>query len=100
MLAFLPGNISVYSCVCQGANIDCLYRVLTKLFEEFHQALLLVCNCNAVDEDEDEDENPEQLHTTLPLAVTTTVCGAVPEKLATMKVFLESDVDVERDSVG
>jgi len=47
-----------------------------------------------------EDENPEQLHTTLPLAVTTTVCRAVPEKLATMKVFLESDVDVERDSVG
>lgn len=36
----------------------------------------------------------------LPLAVTTTVCGAVPEKLATMKVFLESDVDAERDSVG
>jgi len=42
-----------------------------------------------------EDENPKQLHTTLPLAVTTTVCGAVPEKLATMKVFLESDVDGE-----
>ena len=46
------------------------------------------------------DENPEQLHTTLPLAVTTTVCEAVPEKLATMKAFLESDVDAERDSVG
>lgn len=47
-----------------------------------------------------ENENPEQLHMPLPLAVTTTVCGAVPEKLATMKVFLESDVDAERDSVG
>ena len=37
---------------------------------------------------------------TLPLAVTTTVCGAVPEKLVTMKAFLESDVDAERESVG
>lgn len=47
-----------------------------------------------------EDENPEQINTTLPLAVTTMVCGAVCEKLATMKAFLETDVDAERESVG
>lgn len=47
-----------------------------------------------------EDENPEQLHMTLPVGVTTTMCGAVPEKLVAMKAFLESDVDAERESVG
>ena len=40
-----------------------------------------------------------KLHKTLHLAVTTTVCGAIHKKLATMEAFSDSNVDAERESV-
>ena len=77
--------------------------VFTEFLPNFSKNSIKQCSLSATAREWQqifEDEYPEQLHTTLPLAVTTTVCGAVPEKLVTMKAFLESDVDAERESVG
>lgn len=77
--------------------------VFTEFFPNFSKNSFKLCSLSAIAREWlqiFEDENPEQLHVTLPLVVTITVCAAVPEKLATRKVFLKSDVDAERESVG
>ena len=43
------------------------------------------------------DENPAQLQTTFPLVVTDTVCGTVPTKPATVKIFLDAAEKSDRE---